>query len=105
MSTVLTCLAILAAGCAVTALSIFLIRRFVPDELKGSEERREPVFAFAGVLYALVIGFVLAYALDGQLLSRAQGLVRLIVPSERDDALRQVKWVREVRVVGDGKRP
>lgn len=48
---------------------------------------------------------LLAYALDGQLLSRAQGLVRLIVPSERDDALRQVKWVREVRVVGDGKRP
>lgn len=65
MSTVLTCLAILAAGCAVTALSIFLIRKFVPYELKGSEERREPVFAFAGVLYALVIGFVLAYALDG----------------------------------------
>lgn len=48
---------------------------------------------------------LLAYAQDGQLLSRAQGLVRLIVPSERDDALRQVKWVREVRVVGDGKRP
>lgn len=65
MSTVLTCLAILAAGCTVTALSIFLIRKFVPYELKGSEERREPVFAFAGVLYALVIGFVLAYALDG----------------------------------------
>lgn len=65
MSTVLACLAILAAGCAVTALSIFLIRRFIPYELKGSEERREPVFAFAGVLYALVIGFVLAYALDG----------------------------------------
>jgi len=48
---------------------------------------------------------LLAYALDGQQLSRAQGLVRLIVPSERDDALRQVKWVREVRVVGDGERP
>lgn len=47
---------------------------------------------------------LLAYAMDGQLLSRAQGLVRLIVPSERDDALRQVKWVGEVRVVGE-KRP
>lgn len=35
------------------------------QHLRGSEERREPVFAFAGVLYALVIGFVLAYALDG----------------------------------------
>lgn len=48
---------------------------------------------------------LLAHTMDGQPLSRAQGLVRLIVPSERDDALRQVKWVGEVRLVGDGKRP
>lgn len=48
---------------------------------------------------------LLAYAMDNQPLNRAQGLVRLIVPSERDDALRQVKWVGEVSVVGDGKRP
>lgn len=47
---------------------------------------------------------LLAYAMNGQPLNRAQGLVRLIVPSERDDALRQVKWVSEVRVVGE-KRP
>ena len=65
MSTLLTCLAILVAGCLVTGISILLVRKFVPEHLRGSEERREPVFAFAGVLYALVIGFVLAYALDG----------------------------------------
>lgn len=65
MSTILTCIAILIAGCLVTAVSILLIRWLVPPHLRGSEERREPVFAFAGVLYALVIGFVLAYALDG----------------------------------------
>ena len=65
MNTVLACLAILAGGCLVTGISIFLVRKFVPESLRGSEERREPVFAFAGVLYALVIGFVLAYALDG----------------------------------------
>ncbi|MCA9935737.1 MAG: molybdopterin-dependent oxidoreductase [Anaerolineales bacterium] len=41
---------------------------------------------------------LLAYARDGNLLTRAQGLVRLIVPSERDDALRQVKWVEEIAV-------
>jgi DMSO/TMAO reductase YedYZ molybdopterin-dependent catalytic subunit len=41
---------------------------------------------------------LLAYALDGVPLTRAQGLVRLIVPSETDDALRQVKWVAELRV-------
>lgn len=36
---------------------------------------------------------------DGQPLTREQGLVRLIVPSETDDALRQVKWLAELRVV------
>ncbi len=44
---------------------------------------------------------LLAYSMDGQLLSREQGLVRMIVPSEKDDALRQVKWLGIVRV----KRP
>lgn len=65
MSTLAICIVLLLIGCLVTATSIFLIRWLIPSELKGSEERREPVFAFAGVLYALVIGFVLAYALDG----------------------------------------
>ncbi|MBX3015288.1 MAG: molybdopterin-dependent oxidoreductase [Caldilineaceae bacterium] len=41
---------------------------------------------------------LLAYQLDGQPLTRAQGLVRLIVPTETDDALRQVKWVAQIRV-------
>lgn len=41
---------------------------------------------------------ILACYRDGALLSRAEGLVRLIVPGERDDALRQVKWVREIRL-------
>lgn len=39
---------------------------------------------------------LLSYALDGQVLTRARGLVRLIVPSETDDALRQVKWVGRI---------
>lgn len=41
---------------------------------------------------------LLVYTLAGQPLGRTQGLVRLIVPSETDDALRQVKWVGCVRV-------
>lgn len=65
MSVVLTCLAIFVVGCLITAFSILLVRRFVPEGLRGNEERREPVFAFAGVIYALVIGFVLAYSLQG----------------------------------------
>jgi DMSO/TMAO reductase YedYZ molybdopterin-dependent catalytic subunit len=41
---------------------------------------------------------LLSYNLDGQPLTRQQGLVRLIVPSEKDDALRQVKWVGRIIV-------
>ena len=41
---------------------------------------------------------VLAYAIDGAPMTRAQGLVRLIVPAETDDALRQVKWVGRINV-------
>lgn len=41
---------------------------------------------------------VLAYAVDGVPMTRAQGLVRLIVPTETDDALRQVKWVDRINV-------
>lgn len=41
---------------------------------------------------------LLAYALDGHPLTRSQGLVRLIEPNETDDALRQVKWIAEIRV-------
>ncbi len=43
---------------------------------------------------------ILAVKMDGAPLTRAQGLVRLIVPSETDDALRQVKWVGQVNVKG-----
>lgn len=42
---------------------------------------------------------LLAYAIDGQPMARAAGLVRLIVPSETDDALKQVKWVGEIRIL------
>lgn len=41
---------------------------------------------------------LLAYNLDDSLMSRQQGLVRLIVPSETEDALRQVKWVEHLKI-------
>lgn len=41
---------------------------------------------------------LLSYASDGKPLTRRHGLVRLIVPSERDNALRQIKWVATIRV-------
>jgi DMSO/TMAO reductase YedYZ molybdopterin-dependent catalytic subunit len=41
---------------------------------------------------------LLSYAINGTPMTRAQGLVRLIVPSETDDALRQVKWVQRIEV-------
>ncbi len=41
---------------------------------------------------------LLATRCDGKPLTRAQGLVRLIVPHETGDALRQVKWVARIEV-------
>ena len=63
--TVLASFAILVIGILITAGLILGVRRFVPKELRGREERRGWVFAFCGVLYALVVGFVLAFALEG----------------------------------------
>lgn len=39
---------------------------------------------------------LLAWTRDGEPLTRAGGLVRLIVPTESDDALRQVKWIARI---------
>lgn len=42
---------------------------------------------------------LLATRVDGRALTLGEGLIRLIVPAENDDALRQVKWVRRIAVV------
>jgi DMSO/TMAO reductase YedYZ molybdopterin-dependent catalytic subunit len=42
---------------------------------------------------------LLALTIDGRPLTRAEGLVRLVVPSETDDALRQVKWIGRISLV------
>jgi DMSO/TMAO reductase YedYZ molybdopterin-dependent catalytic subunit len=42
---------------------------------------------------------LLAWSIDGAPMRRAQGLVRLIVPSKTQDALRQVKWVARIEQV------
>ena len=39
---------------------------------------------------------LLATHVDGRPLNREEGLVRLIVPGEVDDALRQVKWIARI---------
>jgi hypothetical protein len=41
---------------------------------------------------------LLATHIDERPMTREEGLVRLIVPGERDDALRQVKWIGSVTV-------
>ncbi|MDQ2700567.1 MAG: DUF4239 domain-containing protein [Actinomycetota bacterium] len=63
--TILASLGILLIGMLITALLILGIGRWVPEGLKGKEEKRGYVFSFCGVLYALVVGFVLAFALEG----------------------------------------
>ena len=42
---------------------------------------------------------LLCYRSNGEPLGRRHGLVRLVVPSETDNALRQIKWVRRIVVV------
>lgn len=41
---------------------------------------------------------MLCLTTDGQPLSIAHGLIRLVVPSEKSDALRQIKWVRQIQL-------
>jgi hypothetical protein len=41
---------------------------------------------------------LLAWILDGLPMSREQGAVRLVVPTETDDALRQVKWIGRINI-------
>ena len=45
---------------------------------------------------------LLATHQDGRPLTREEGLVRLIVPGEVDDALRQVKWIAQIVLRQDG---
>ncbi len=35
---------------------------------------------------------------DDQQLTRQRGLIRLVVPADHDDALRQIKWVRTIAI-------
>ena len=58
--------------------------RVMADELANPQPPERPI--------------ILSYQIDGQKMTRQQGLVRLIVPTETDDALRQVKWVGRVVV-------
>jgi hypothetical protein len=58
--------------------------RVFATELTASEATDRPI--------------ILAYAVNGQEMTRHQGIVRMIVPAERDDALRQVKWVGRIEV-------
>lgn len=59
----------------------------------GNRVRRDEIDR-AGVKRPII----LAYAQDDKPMTRAAGSVRLIVPSETDDALRQVKWVGEIKI-------
>ena len=50
------------------------------------------------ILPTMAKPILLALTIDGQPLDRQAGLVRLIVPTEVDDALKQVKWIGEIRL-------
>jgi hypothetical protein len=58
-------LAMLVVGVLITTASIFIVARWIPQDIKGQASDSWAIFAFCGVVYALVLGFVLAFALDG----------------------------------------
>ena len=41
---------------------------------------------------------MLYFKTDNELLERKHGLIRLVVPAETDNALRQIKWVKTVNI-------
>lgn len=82
-----------------------LVRRYLPPGAAWSQVEVISADGFGNRVLAEELlqpdpagPILLSYMLDGQLLTRQEGLVRLIVPSEKDDALRQVKWVGRVNI-------
>ena len=65
MTNALTAIAIVVIAVLVTLACIFIVRRWIPEDVKGQASDSWAIFAFCGVLYALVVGFVLSYALSG----------------------------------------
>jgi hypothetical protein len=63
--TALIGIAILVLGVLVTLGCIFIVGHWIPEDVKGRASDSWAIFAFCGVLYALVLGFVLSYALSG----------------------------------------
>lgn len=59
--------------------------RLTPADLRAETAQRPALFA---------------HTLNARPLTREKGLVRLIVPAETDDALRQVKWVAQLIIYG-----
>jgi len=63
--TALIGIAILIGGVLITLGCIFIVRHWIPEDIKGQASDSWAIFAFCGVLYALMVGFVLSYALSG----------------------------------------
>lgn len=57
--------AIVIVAVLVTLACIFIVRHWIPEDVKGQASDSWAIFAFCGVLYALVVGFVLSFALSG----------------------------------------
>lgn len=82
-----------------------LIRALLPPEAKWEEVEVVSADGFGNRVFAHELEpaepedpILLCYGSNGKPLKRAHGLIRLVVPSETDNALRQIKWVREIRV-------
>jgi hypothetical protein len=70
--TILIAVAILVVGVLVTLAFIYAVSHWIPEDIKGQASDSWAIFAFCGVVYALVLGFVLAFALDGYQSARTE---------------------------------
>ena len=82
-----------------------LIQSLIPSDQTWSEIEVISADGFGNRVVAAELAqpdpagpILLSYKVDDQLMSRAAGLVRMIVPNEKDDALRQVKWVGQINL-------
>ena len=69
-----------------------------PPGLVATRRRRRGMAVRRILALLFVALLVAAFLFVEQVWIRAEGLVRLIVPTEKADALKQVKWVAEIVV-------
>jgi len=81
-----------------------LINHHLPDDAAWAQAEVLSADGFGNRIYKQELiqseePILLCFKSNDEALKRNQGLVRLVVPFETDNALRQVKWVRTINIL------